>query len=560
MGKKILLGTENFEELIKGNGYYVDKTELIHPLVEEVGNKVTLFTRPRRFGKTLTMRMLESFFSNKIDSGFLFKDLSIFKNHPEFCTKWMNKYPTIFISFKDVEGLTFDKAYKKLELIIANICMNHAELEFNENVSSTDKQLFHKLLDRTATEADLIGSLKTIMRMMHAAYGQPTILLIDEYDVPLAKAHVNGYYREMLDFIRSLMGISLKTNDYLNFAIVTGCLRVPKESIFTGLNNFATYSVLDRAFSNWFGFTQIEVEKLLDYFGLTDKLPLIQTWYDGYIFGNTEIYCPWDVMSYISDLCLNENASPQCYWENTSSNDAIKAFFEIEDADYSDKFESLLNGKTITQTVSNTLTYDEVYHSEDNLWSILLMTGYLTLAETTEPLDAHGGASLERNLRIPNREVAGIFQRTVVDHFNRTVDNEEIKKLMAALWQGDAKKASKLLSDLLWQTISYMDYHENYYHAFLTGIFAGRGGYAVQSNKERGLGRPDIDIRDKKNRRAIIIEAKKAGSKEEMAKCCEDGLQQIKDKEYAKNMDEYREVLCYGVAFFRKWAMVRRLH
>ena len=552
MDRIILLGAEDFGKLIREGGYYVDKTEFLYDLLEKSQNQVTLFTRPCRFGKSLTLSMMENFFDIRRDSKDVFEGLHISTEHPEFCKAWMNQYPVLPLSLKDVEGLTFDSAVRMLETVLSDLCKKYSFLLDDDNMDPDDCSVFKKLKSETADLEEIKKSLKVIMRMMHAAYGKPVILLIDEYDVPLAKAHTNGYYRRMLDVIRSLLSISLKTNEYLQFAVVTGCLRIPKESIFTGVNNFASYSVLDSRFSEYFGFNQTEVEALLTAFGLSDKIGITREWYDGYLFGDSEIYCPWDVLYYVSDLIVKPNIQPKPYWENTSGNDAIKAFFSMENVDVSEQFETLLNGGTIVENVTNSLTYEEAYESVSNLWSILLMTGYVTKAR-------RGDQSGTIELRIPNREIAAIFQKSVVDHFNRTVDQGSIHDLMQALWNGEEEKASGILSDLLWNTISFMDYHEDYYHAFITGIFVGRGGYAVQSNKERGLGRPDIDLRDKKNRRAMILEAKKAESKERMDYWCDKALRQIIDQEYSKNMDGYRTVRCYGISFYEKTAKVKLL-
>ena len=553
---KIAVGGEDFVALRKAGCYYIDKTELLYELVES-NTSVTLFTRPRRFGKTLTMSMTESFFSiSTKDSSEVFSGLEIM-DHTEFCKEYMNQYPVVFVSFKDVEGRSFDTAYGMLETVIADLCKKYNELETASLVLSTDKEIFCRLASQTASEQDMRNSLKTLMRMLNAVYGKPVILLIDEYDVPLAKAYANGYYAQMLDVIRAVMSTSLKTNEYLKFAVVTGCLRIPKESIFTGVNNFVSYSVLDEDFAQYFGFTHEEVIKMLTDFGLQDKESIVREWYDGYAFGGTEVYCPWDVVNYVSALSKRSNASPRNYWENTSGNDSIKAFFDLGGVDISDKFETLLNGGTITERVTNSLTYDIAYTSENNLWSVLLMTGYVTVAHENET-DCEGEGRIEVELRIPNREIAGIFQTAVVDHFVQTLDEEQQKALMEALWDGDEDKASEILSDMLWNTISYMDYHEDYYHAFLAGIFVGRGGYAVKSNRERGLGRPDLDLRDKRNRRAIIIETKKADSEERMEYWCREALRQIRDNEYAANLDGYGEVLCYGISFYRKKALIKK--
>ena len=458
-----------------------------------------------------------------------------------------------------MEGRNFDLAYGKLKAVISDLCKKHAYLETSNQVDADDVEKYRKLKAEKAEETDVQNSLKCIMRMMYALYKKPVILLIDEYDVPLAKANTNGFYREMLDVVRGMMSMSLKTNDYLKFAVVTGCLRIPKESIFTEVNNFASYSVLDEDFSQYFGFTSEEVETMFTTFGLKEKISLARQWYDGYIFGSTEIYCPWDVTNYISALLRRGNAQPDLYWENTSGNDAIKVFFEMENVDISDKFETLLNGGSITETVTSSLTYENAYESESNLWSILLMTGYLTAVKQDKNDDPENESfrTIETKLRIPNQEITMIFQKSVVDHFKKTADQNQIRNLMQALWDCDEDRASEIISDLLWHTISYMDYHEDYYHAFVAGIFVGRGGYAVSSNKERGLGRPDIDLRDKKNRRALIIEIKKSDSKKHMEYWCNEAIKQIINNEYAKNMDGYTQVLCYGISFYEKNALVK---
>ena len=555
MQKKVPVGIDNFEKLTDDNCYYVDKTELLYELVGETANEVTLITRPRRFGKTLTMSMMENFFSiQKPQSRRLFADLKIMK-HEEFCSEWMNQFPTILISLKDVDSLTYETAFKKLRTVIADLCKKNADLPQNQFVNRADAEIFHRLMYKTADEEEIQNSIKTIMRMMYAVYGKPVILLIDEYDVPLAKAQENGYYSRMLDIIRGIMSTSLKSNEFLKFAVVTGCLRIPKESIFTGVNNFASYSVLDEDFSEYFGFTQNEIEELLRYYDREDKLDLIRTWYDGYVFGNTDVYCPWDAMSYISALRKRPDALPQSYWENTSGNGAIKSFFELYSADIQEQFEILLNGGTITENVTNALTYDEAYTSVSNLWSVLLMTGYVTAVKQDKsgiPEESLRGVEL----RIPNREVSMIFQKAVADQFKQTVDQNRITELMESLWNGEEERASKILSDLLFETISYMDYHEDYYHAFIAGIFTGRG-YVPQSNKEQGLGRPDVDLRDRRNRRMMIIECKKSDSRERMGFWCDEAIKQIVDKKYAKNADGYNKVLCYGISFFEKSAKVR---
>ena len=555
---KIPVGKDDFEKIRRDHSYYVDKSELIYELADGTDNEVTLFTRPRRFGKTLMMSMMENFFSiQKGDSRDLFAGLNIMK-HEAFCAEWMNRYPVLFLTLKGIEALSFEDAYKTLVVKLANLCKTHEKLLESDKVDSDDRQIFLNLKAQQASMENVKDSLKTLMRMMAAAYEKPVILLIDEYDVPLAKASEqntegNQYYAKMLDVIRSMFETALKGNEFLKFAVITGCLRIAKESIFTGTNNFMSYSVLDNRFSEYFGFTQAEVDKMLAEADRESKAEIIRSWYDGYFIGNTPVYCPWDVTSYLSALLNDPLAKPKNYWKNTSHNGILLTFIERTDFDVSDKFETLLNGGTIEETISDQLTYDTLHASEDNLWSVLLMTGYLTKADPEAD-----GDTVE--LKIPNAEISNIFEETVVKRFNNALalDRSKQKALMKALWDGDEDTASELMTDILFETISYHDYHENYYHAFLTGIISGLG-YAVKSNQENGLGRSDIDVREKRKKRGMILEAKKSDMEEEMEKDALEGKQQIIDKEYLRGFTGFDSVICYGISFFRKKALVKKL-
>ena len=556
MAIRIAVGDENFDEIRKSGLYYVDKTELLYDLAGREDHKVTLFTRPRRFGKTLNMSMMESFFDINRDSRAVFEGLDIMK-HEEFCASWMNQYPVLSISFKDVDGLDFEKAYAKLCAVIADLCKKIEKLPDCDGINGADAEIFDRLMYQRASDADVQNALKIIMRMMTAAYGKPVILLIDEYDVPLAKASEkntaqNRYYEQMLDVIKGMLSIALKTNEYLKFAVVSGCLRIAKESIFTGTNNFASYSVLDSRFSRYFGFTQKEMDEMLAAAGLSDHTDIIREWYDGYVIGNTSVYCPWDAASYVSALLYDPHAEPKNYWRNTSSNGVIRDFVNHSDWGIPDKFETIMNGGTITVTVSDELTYDTLHESEQNLWSILLMTGYLTKADP-----AARGQTVA--LKIPNTEIAGIFVDTVAKLFTESLDNSRQKELMAALWNEDIEGATQKLNDFLWDTISYHDYHEDYYHAFMAGLFVGLG-YSVDSNKESGLGRFDIRAKDRRNRRIMILEVKKADSAAGMSAACDEALKQIVDRGYARSIEPgYEKVISYGIAFFRKTAMIKKL-
>ena len=556
MAFRIPVGEEDFDEIRQRGSYYVDKSGLIYELVNGAENKVTLFTRPRRFGKTLAMSMIQSFFDITRDSRAVFDGLEV-SRHEDFCKEWMNQRPALFVSFKGIEGLSFDSAMDRMRTTLSNVCHLMPFLVESDRASEEeDRSLFLRLRAREATSEDLVSSLLALSRMLNAHFGKKVVLLIDEYDVPLAMANENGYYREMLDVMRSVFQYAVKTNPYLEFAVITGCLRVAKESIFTGTNNFASYSILDNKFSSYFGFTQAEVERMLQVAGLEDKEKIIKSWYDGYIFGDSAMYCPWDVANYVAAAASDPKAQPKNYWNNTSGNIILNAFTEHEFDGVQDKFEALMNGRTITQTVSDDLTYDALRRQdetddEDSLWSVLMMTGYLTKSDPSAQ-----GSTVE--LRIPNREVGQLFQKTVVDRFRKNLDQTRQRAMMRALWEGDEAEATRLISDFLWQTVSYNNYHEDYYHAFLAGIFTGLG-YGVEADRERGLGRVDIEVRDRNNRR--IIEAKKAESEAAMDRVCGEALTQIAEKKYAEDDSfyGYRTILCYGVAFYKKDALVRKL-
>lgn len=555
MAFRVGVGESDFADLRKSGKYYVDKSDIMYDLVEETENKVTLFTRPRRFGKTLMMSMMLNFFSIRKDSKDIFEGLKI-TEYGQFCDKWMNQYPVLFISFKDVEAENFHDAYDMLKVRLAEVCIEYSDLVEDIRVNKNDAATFDRLEAQRGNSSDVKNSLKTIMRMMHAVYGKKVILLIDEYDVPLAKASEkdsaeNKYYVSMLDIIRGIMGTALKDNEFLEFAVITGCLHIAKESIFTGTNNFAAYSVLDEDFSEYFGFSEGEVIKILSTAERKDKADIIKEWYDGYIFGDSYVYCPWDVMNYMSALKKRKNAKPKNYWKNTSHNGILLTFVKRTDFRVKGKFEILMNGGTIVQSISDELTYDTLHSSEDNLWSVILMTGYLTKADAEEE-----GETV--SLKIPNREIASIFEDTVVKLFKETIDDSIQKSMMEALWGSDEQAATKIISNLLWKTISYNDYHEDYYHVFLAGIFIGLG-YEVESNKEKGLGRPDILLRDDDNRRVIIIETKRSKKETDMDKDCDAAIEQMVTEKYAEGLYGYTQIFCYGISFFQKQAKVKKM-
>lgn len=541
------IGNDLFNKVRDEEFYYIDKTDLIPTLLKQK-NEVTLFTRPRRFGKTLNMSMLDCFFDISRDSKALFEGLSVSEDKA-FCEKWQNQYPTIFLSFKEVTGISFERALNLFKVILSFWCGDHAFL-IKDSTETDSIEAFKRLMNKSATIDDVQSSLFIFCKLMYAYYGKPVIILIDEYDVPASYGSDNGYYHEMIDVIRSMFSMALKTNPYLKFAVITGCLRITKESIFTGTNNFACYTISDKEFSKYFGFTEGEVKKLLSDCGLSDKAEKIKEWYDGYVFGSTEVYCPWDVLNYVSALQEDSEAKPKNYWRNTSHNGIIRSFIDRTDYNVADKFETLLNGGTIEQRVVEELTYDEIYNKEDNLWSLLYMTGYLTKADQTDNENM-------LSLKIPNREVASIFEDTVVNWFNDNIDRSKQSELVQAFWNGNEARATELLSQFLWKTISYHDYHEDYYHAFLAGLFTGIG-YSIESNKEAGLGRPDILLRDRDNRRAMIIEAKRVTDEDDMSAACNEALSQIRERKYAKGIPHgYRTIICCGVAFCEKDCLVK---
>ena len=553
MAKGIPYGISDFSRLIDQNYYYVDKTNLIKELLESRIAEVILITRPRRFGKTIGMSMLAYFFDIRKDSRKLFEDLKISRDI-ELCQKWMNQYPTLFISFKDVDGLNFQSAMKMLRNQISWICNEHDYLSDSDKVNENDKKIFLKLQDISEENLseDLIKiSVATIIRMMNAHYGKPVILLLDEYDVPLAKASSNGYYKEMLDVMKTMMSTSLKDNSHLQFAVVTGCLKIAKESIFTGTNNFISDTIISTHLNEYFGFTDQEVKDILKDIGLQEHFKEIKEWYDGYNFGKIDVYCPWDVMNYVRDLRIDPDMKPASYWKNTSDNAIIRSFIDYSGAAIKKKLEILISGGSIRQQIEENLTYDYLHSSEENLWSILYLTGYLTNASEQ---DTDGTIEL----KIPNKEIKEIFGTTVKKWFEDNAKTIDRKELFDAVWTGNADILTKEIGTLLRMTISYHDYKEDFYHAFLAGIFAG-AGYVVESNKEHGEGRSDIVIYDDYEGKVAIFEAKKSQNPEDMILDCEKAIKQINEKMYANEFeDAYDEILCYGISFFKKRCLVKK--
>lgn len=553
----IPVGISNFHEIRRKGSYFVDKSGLIVQLLKTQSTKATLITRPRRFGKTLCMSMLSEFFDIQKNSRHLFAGLSVMENE-ELLRHWMNQYPTLFLTFRSVDGLNFSSAYAQLVSVIAELYKKHIYLAESERIHPLDQEQFYRIAAEKSDLKDIKNSLMKLTRLMELYYEKPVILLIDEYDVPLAKASEKGYYSEMLDAIKGIMQV-MKDNDSLELAVITGCLRIAKESIFTGTNNFVSDTISDTQLNEYFGFTQDEVNRLLLETGLTSYAAEIKEWYNGYHFGDFDVYCPWDVMNYVQNLLLNPDSKPENFWENTSDNAIIRNFLKRTDFDVNDKYETLLAGGYIVEPIEENLTYDVLEGSEENLWSLLYLTGYLTRMRPEEIPDLQMFPD-RYALKIPNKEVLGIFKKSVRTWLMKTTAQKDRRELFAALWETDARQLTELISDLLFDTISYHDYAESFYHAFLTGLFSN-AGYRVESNYEYGLGRSDIVIKDRKNRRAVVLEAKRSYEEDQMESDCEEALAQIQKKQYAKKAecDGYQNVGRLGVAFFQKRCLVKAM-
>ena len=556
----IPVGISDFAKIRDRKYYYVDKTKLIYDLLEEETAEVTLITRPRRFGKTMAMSMLSHFFDIRKDSKAMFQGLKIAEN-TELCDEWMNQWPVLFLTFKDVNGLTFASAKEMLLNRIAEIYNDHSYLLEGPQVRENDRKVFEQLADEvsgTPTDAMLKTSIALLMKLMWGYYGKPVILLLDEYDVPIAKASANGYYAEMLEIIRGMLSTALKDNDAMRFAVITGCLRIAKESIFTGTNNFVSDTISSSHLNEYFGFTQEEVDQILIDADQTDHAEDVKAWYDGYHFGKLDVYCPWDVMNYLRDLQKNPKTKPASYWKNTSDNAIIRSFIDCTNAKISQKLETLLEGGYIVQQIEENLTYDYLHSSEENLWSILYFTGYLTQVREEDLPETL--SEEETALMIPNAEIRQIFATTVKKWFSDSAQGWNRAALFRAMWSGDAETLTDEINDLLYKTISYHDYKEDFYHAFLAGILAGTG-CAVKSNREHGEGRSDVVVYNMEKRQVAIFEAKYAKTLDGLEASCEAALQQIEDRQYAKDFaDDYDDILCYGIAFYKKRCLVKKNH
>ena len=554
--KRLPVGLENFEQIIKDNYYYVDKTGLISELIRN-GGMVNLFTRPRRFGKTLNMSMLEYFFSIEGDKS-IFDGLEILKD-PKLCDEYMGKYPVISVSLKGINAAAYEGAFDFAVQIMQRAAEAFQFLCDSECLSEHDKEAYKKLLDSNMSEAVFCSGLRRLSELLAKHYGTKVILLIDEYDVPLAKAFANGYYDQMVFLIRNLLEQALKTNSSLKLAVLTGCMRISKESIFTGLNNFTTFTIADVDFDEYFGFTDQEVRDLLTYYECADKYESIKEWYDGYRFGNVDVYCPWDVVSYLRSLRTNREAIPQNYWINTSSNAEVKEFIrQSKNLTTKREIERLMAGESITKTIHPELTYKEMYESIENIWSVLFATGYLA---QSGQVDAR-----KFKLRIPNLEIRDIFKTQIMEYFKESVakDGDMLGRFCKALKNGEEKKVEDIFESYLKKTISIRDtfvrkeMKENFYHGILLGILGIKEEWGVFSNQETGEGYSDILIETENSETAILIEVKYAGDGN-LDVACERALKQVEERKYDEELREngVDKILKYGIACYMKRCKVK---
>ena len=558
MRKKLPVGIENFEEFSKENFYYVDKTMFITELLQNWG-KVNLFTRPRRFGKTLNMSMLKCFFEIGTDKS-LFDGLKIAENK-ELCAEYQGQFPVIFISLKSVDGLTFASAAAALRTVIGREASRFQFLRDSDKLSKEDRESYEALIHVDKGLYDmkdelLAGSLKNLSQLLAKHYGRQVVLLIDEYDVPLDKAFQAGYYDEMVSLIRNLFGNALKTNDNLQFAVLTGCLRISKESIFTGLNNLKVHTIADPRYEEYFGFTDEDVDEMLAFYGLTSHKQVMQDWYDGYTFGKVSVYCPWDVINYCDLLRADPEAEPENYWANTSGNGIIRRLLKKADQTTRDEVEQLINGETIVKTVRQELTYRDIEDSIDNIWSVLYSTGYLTSRGRLP--------GKQMKLALPNREVRELFIDLVKDWFREETraDTSRINRFCTAFPKGDVATIQDMLHDYLWDSISVRDtavrsnMKENFYHGMLLGLLQSQGSWIVRSNAETGIGYSDISVATPE-RLGMVIELKYAEDGNLEAACAK-ALAQIEEKKYAEALRRrgMKTILKYGIAFWEKECQV----
>lgn len=557
MSKPLPIGIEDFKELIENDYYYVDKTSLVKELLDG-RSKVSLFMRPRRFGKTLSLSMLKYFFEqafddngNTIDNSSLFTGLKIMKDGKAY-TEHMGRYPVISLSLKSTKQPDFELAYTMLKRQIAEEFRRHRNIA--DSLEESDRSRFFSIMQESGDRSQYLDALAFLSRILKEIYGKKVIILIDEYDVPLENAYFNGFYKQMTDFIRSVFESALKTNPNLEFAVVTGCLRITKESIFTGLNNLEMVSILNPNYAEHFGFTQAEVTKLLEDYQITGKGEEVRRWYDGYLFGKAEVYNPWSVINYIKTVRLDPDAFPRPYWANTSSNSIVRELVEHADSSVKEEMEALIEGGTIEKPVHEEITYEDIYQSKDNLWNFLFFTGYLK--KTGERFQ---NRTLYIEMKIPNDEVITIYQNTILDWFQDKIKQKDCTSLYQALLQKDTTTMEREISRNLMETISFYDYREDYYHGFLAGLLKMMDGYSIKSNRENGYGRSDLMLLSAPyDGIAIILELKVADTYAQLDEKSKEALHQIEVKQYDAELrlEGYHTFVKYGIAFYKKLCRV----
>ena len=563
MNQPLPIGIDDFEKLITRGYYYVDKTLLIKELLSKKGG-VNLFTRPRRFGKTLNLSMLKYFFEDtgkpeeNQRNAELFQDLAISQAGEEY-TKEMGSYPVIMLTLKSAKQNHYETAFYCLKEAIAAEFARHEKAVIGNLSNRSEEEKYIRIRESKAEDIEYFTSLAFLSQCLYKAYKKPCIILIDEYDVPLESAYFSGFYEEMASFIRTLFESSLKTNPYVEFAVVTGCLRVSRESIFTGLNNLEVISILRKDYGEYFGFVQSEVDRILQDYDLEDKHEIVKQWYDGYLFGDREVYNPWSIINFVKVQSSDPDAFPAPYWANTSSNSIVKNLVErLDDAggQMQEQLECLMNKGVIEKPVHEDITYENIFESEDNLWNFLFFTGYLKKVSSRQEEEEQILC-----MSIPNMEVSYIYKHTISTWFERKQKGFDLKPLYEAIEQRDTENMEEEISGFLSKTISYYDYGESYYHGFLAGLFGGNGNYRVLSNRETGLGRADLVLKTPRIRkgRAIVFELKAVKSLQELEKGCEAALKQIKEKKYQEELRQegYENILAYGICFYRKECLVR---
>ena len=552
--KPLPIGVDNFKTLITKEYYFVDKTLFIRDLLNMKG-EVNLFTRPRRFGKTLNMSMLRYFFEMNEDNRALFEGTKIMSAGEEYL-KWMGQFPVISLSLKSMKQPTFELSLEMLKQAVAEEYGRHWKLvESDPYLSDAKRERYLRIRDWKGTEADYASALKFLSECLYDCTGKKSVILIDEYDVPLENAYFAGFYGKMIALIRSLFESALKTNENLEFSVVTGCLRISRESIFTGLNNLKIMSITADAYAEYFGFTPDEVEEMLRFYDLDKNLKTVRQWYDGYQFGSTEVYNPWSVINYVDSCRTNKDAFARPYWSNTSSNSIVRTLVEKADMSAKQEIEALIEGKTITKPIHEDITYEDMDSTQDNLWNFLFFTGYLKKIRERQE-----GETIYMEMAIPNSEVRYVYKNTVLRWFEEKTDKKELSPLYESILNGNTEKMAEILSENLMETISFYDYQESYYHGFLAGMLKNIGNYIVLSNRESGNGRPDILLKYPSVRgKAVIIEIKVSKTYQELEKKCDEALRQIEEQRYEEELRQegYQNIMKYGVAFYRKECMAK---